>query len=70
MIDKIINNNKNNRLSIDNFFVAKNTNLYLSVNNDLSKLEYGDLICFKGEYIEPSISGIDINKIKVALYIG
>jgi len=30
----------------------KNTNLYLNVSNNLKKLQYGDLICFKGEYIE------------------
>lgn len=30
----------------------KNTNLYLSVSNNLKKLQYGDLIWFKGEYIE------------------
>jgi len=31
----------------------KNTYLYLTVKNDVEKLEYGDLVFFKGEYIEP-----------------
>lgn len=39
--------------SINGDFKYKNTNLYLTINNNLEELEYGDLVSFKGEYIKP-----------------
>ncbi|MBR6504937.1 MAG: ComEC/Rec2 family competence protein [Clostridia bacterium] len=39
--------------SINNDSKYKNTNLYLFVSKETQKFEYGDLISFRGEFIEP-----------------
>ena len=41
--------------SINQNLKYKNTYLYLLVENSIEKFEYGDLIFFKGEYIEPEV---------------